>query len=106
VDLGYFEKGRRSFSQPRLEASMNAQETTTYSIIDEYDERSSITLPKREADALQEIMDVHQWVQVEYRGLCDSHPELGRRKKGDAIRRRAYVVARKNPNYRSLADEL
>jgi cation transport regulator ChaC len=85
---------------------MITQETTTYSIIDEHDERSSITLSKREADALQQIIDVHQWVQVEYLRLCDSHPKLGRRKKGDAIRRLAYVVARKNQNYRPLADEL
>lgn len=85
---------------------MITQETTTYSIADEYAERSSITLPKREADALQEIIDVHQWVQVEYDSLCERHPHLSRRKKGDAIRRLAYAVARKNPNYRSLADEL
>lgn len=85
---------------------MTTQETTTYSIADEYDERSSITLSKREADALQEIIDVHQWVRAEYARICERHPHLSRRKKGDTIRRLAYAAARKNPNYRSLADEL
>ncbi len=60
---------------------------TTYSIIDESGERSTITLDKFVADILQKYLpDVHKWVQTTYTRVAEKKPELGRREKGDFVR--------------------
>jgi len=80
---------------------------TIYTIIDEHDEKSSITIDKWAADLLQEILpDVHSWVQQQYSIVCARRPQLTRREKGNVVRELARREAAKSPNYKSLIDFL
>lgn len=73
---------------------------TTYSIIDESGDKSSITIDKWAADFLQDLLpDVHQWVREKYDLICRKHPHLSRRKKGDVLRDVAALKAREHENY-------
>ena len=82
-------------------------EKTIYTITDEHDDKSSITLDKWAADLLQEMLpDVHAWVQVKYNLVCEKKPHLSRREKGDVVRALARREAESSPNYKSLADFL
>jgi hypothetical protein len=60
---------------------------TTYTIIDEHNEKSSITVDKWAADLLQEMLpNVHLWIQQKYNLVCEKKPHLTRREKGNVIR--------------------
>lgn len=80
---------------------------TTYTIIDENGDKSSITIDKWAADLLQEsLSDVHVWIQSKFDLVCLKKPNLTRREKGDVVRALAQSEAMKNPNYVSLSDFL
>lgn len=80
---------------------------TTYSIMDEHNEKSSITIDKWVADLLQEVLqDVHSWIQQKYSLVCEKKPHLTRREKGDYIRHLASKEVEKHPNYKSMFDFL
>ncbi|OIQ82048.1 hypothetical protein GALL_361660 [mine drainage metagenome] len=80
---------------------------TIYTIIDENDERSSITIDKWVADLLQEMLpDVHEWIKEKYDIICIKKPQLSRREKGNLIRELARREAVKSKNYKSLIDFL
>jgi hypothetical protein len=73
---------------------------TTYSITDEYGEKSSITIDKWAADFLQDLLpDVHGWVQAKYDLISQKYPHLSRRKKGDALREVASLKAKQHKDY-------
>lgn len=80
---------------------------TSYTITDEHQEKSTITLDKWAADLLQETLsDVHAWVQEKYDIVCEKKPLLSRREKGDVVRALARQEAEKNPNYPRFIDLL
>jgi hypothetical protein len=80
---------------------------TIYTIEDENREKSSITLEKLVADALQESLpDVHAWVQNTYDHVTKKRPSLGRRQKGDLVRLLSIREAEKAPRYKQMLDEL
>ena len=84
-----------------------SDEKTTYSIVDEHGDQSSITVDKWIADLLQDqLTDVHAWIQAMYFTACDKYPQLSRREKGNAVRERARREAEKHPNYITPADQL
>ena len=73
---------------------------TTYSIIDESGEKSSITIDKWAADFLQDLLpNVHQWIQEKYDLICFEYSQLSRRKKGDVLREVAALKARQHEDY-------
>jgi hypothetical protein len=79
------------------------EQKTTYSITDEHGEKSSITIDKWAADFLQDMLpDVHSWVQEKYDLISEKHPQLSRRKKGDALRDLASMKAKQHENYYGL----
>jgi hypothetical protein len=82
-------------------------ERTIYTITDEHNERSTITLDKMIADVLQSALpDVHIWVQGTYDRVVEKKPHLSRREKGDIVRVLAVREAQKFPAYRKMMDEL
>lgn len=77
-----------------------SDEKTTYSISNEDDEQSSITVDKWIADLLQDqLSDVHEWIQEKYDLACEKYPHLSRRERGNAVRERARREAQKNPHF-------
>lgn len=80
---------------------------TSYSIIDEQGVKSTITIPKWEADLLQETLpDVHQWMQQTYNYVCQKSPHLSRREKGNVVRKHAHSLAAKHPKYKDFMSDL
>ena len=64
-----------------------AEDRTIYTVVDETDTKTTITLDKWVADILQEhLTDVHVWVQEIYDKVAIKRPHLGRRQKGDLVR--------------------
>jgi hypothetical protein len=73
---------------------------TTYTIIDETGDKSTITLDKTVADVLQlHLPDVHAWVQHVYDCAAKQYPGLSRYKRGDLVRDYALKEANKHPEY-------
>ena len=67
---------------------------TNYQIIDEFDEKTTITLDKWVADILQlRLPDVHSKIQGAYTKSLQTHPDLSRRERGNLIRMRAEHTA-------------
>lgn len=80
---------------------------TIYTITDEQGEKSSITIDKWAADALQELLpNVHDWIQEKYNLVAIKKPELSRREQGNVIRTLARREAEKSPRYPQLMDIL
>ena len=80
---------------------------TTYTITDENNEKSSITIDKWVADLLQELLpDVHAWIQSKYDLVVERKPILSRREKGNVVRELARKEAENSSNYKSLIDFL
>ncbi len=60
---------------------------TTYTINDETGEKTTLTIPKYDADILQEVVpDVHQHLQKIYNWVAESQPHLSRLAKGNEVR--------------------
>jgi hypothetical protein len=69
---------------------------TSYQIIDEDGQKTTISLEKWVADVLQlELEDVHAKVQAAYNRVLEKHPELSRRLRGNYIRQMAEATANK-----------
>ncbi len=82
-------------------------ERTTYSILDECNNKSSISLNKFDADVLQKtIQNVHYLVQKTYNYVYKHYPKLSRRKRGNLVRYFIYCKAAKKPLYHIMLDEL
>lgn len=80
---------------------------TSYSIIDEQGEKSTITIEKWEADLLQETLpDVHQWMQQTYNHVCQKSSLLSRREKGNVVRKHAHWQAAMHPRYKDFMSSL
>lgn len=78
---------------------------TNYTITDEHNTKSTITLDKWVADLLQETLpDVHIWIQEKYNLICEKKPSLSRREKGNLIRELARKEAESSPSYRPPTD--
>ncbi len=70
------------------------EKTTTYTITDAKKEKSSISIPKFDADILQKnIPDVHAFIQKAYDSAVEKYPYLSRRKKGDEVRQLVWKKA-------------
>lgn len=62
-------------------------ERTIYTIFDELNANSTISLFKLDADVLQEISgNVHELVQETYNKITKTYPSLGRRTRGNLVR--------------------
>lgn len=73
---------------------------TSYSIVDEHGDKSSITIEKWEADLLQEsLQDVHRWIQQTYSRVSEKSVHLSRIMKGNVVRKHAHYEATKHPKY-------
>ena len=84
-----------------------SDDKTTYSITDEHEGQSSITIDKWIADLLQDqLADVHAWIQSKYDLACLRYPHLSRRERGNAVRERARVEAQKSPRFVPFVDFL
>ncbi len=60
---------------------------TTYPINDETGEKTTLTIPKYDADLLQKnVPDVHQYLQEIYNWVAESQPHLSRLAKGNEVR--------------------
>ena len=69
---------------------------TNYQILNEDGEKTTITLDKWVADILQlELDDVHHRIQLAYDKVLQEKPELGRKQRGNYVRRLAEVTANK-----------
>jgi hypothetical protein len=69
---------------------------TDYQIKNEVGGLTTIRLGKWVADILQlEFDDVHKKVQAAYDRLCNEHPDISRREKGNAIRNASVNTANK-----------
>ncbi|NDB70326.1 MAG: hypothetical protein EB015_20440 [Methylocystaceae bacterium] len=80
---------------------------TNYSIIDEYGNKSTVTIDKLTADTLQEALpDVHNWIQAAYNCVAKRKPFLGRIQKGDIVRLLAQKEAEKYPPFYRKIEEL
>ncbi len=80
---------------------------TSYSIIDEQGEKSTITIEKWEADLLQEdLPNVHQWIQQTYNHVCQKSSLLSRREKGNVVREHAHRQAAKHAKYKEFMSDL
>ena len=80
---------------------------TSYSIIDERGNKSTITIEKWEADLLQDrIHDVHNWLQDMFNRVCQRYEYLSRREKGNQVRKIAHFEAAKHPRYKDLISNL
>lgn len=80
--------------------------TTTYSIINECNIRSSITIFKLDADVLQSAYeDVHRLVQDTYYCVLESYPRLSRRKRGYIVRLFLSKMAESCPIYQEMFNE-
>lgn len=67
---------------------------TLYGIIDEFDEKTTISLDKWVADILQlRLPDVHSKIQDAYIKSLETHPDLSRRERGNLIRKSAEFTA-------------
>jgi len=67
---------------------------TNYQILNEYGEKTTITLEKWVADILQiETDDVHNRIQLLFNKLSKKDSNLSRRERGNAIRRSATIKA-------------
>lgn len=70
---------------------------TNYQIINENNEKTTISLEKWVADILQlELKDVHKSIQDAYDKLTASYPKLTRLEKGDIIREASIAEANKH----------
>lgn len=68
---------------------------TNYQIINENNEKTTITLEKWVADVLQtELADVHERIQSAYNRVCLQQPNLTRRERGSLIRQMSKNTAR------------
>jgi len=78
---------------------------TNYQILNEEGEKTTISLEKWVADILQiELIDeVHERIQALYNRICENHPDLGRKAKGNMIREAA---VRKANEYQSTKKSL
>jgi hypothetical protein len=80
---------------------------TNYEIRDEESAKTTITLPKWDADVLQIVLeDVHAWVQNTYDRVAENCPQLTRREKGDRVRLLASKEAAKHPEIQARMVEL
>lgn len=80
---------------------------TNYEIRDERDDKTTITLPKWDADVLQIVLpDVHAWVQNMYDRVAEKWPLLTRRAKGDRVRLLASREAEKHPEHQAKMLEI
>ena len=80
---------------------------TLYTITNEDDERTTITLDKLTADVLQQLFpDVHAWVQETYKRVTLRKPRLSRRERGDLVRALANREAHRSPLYKAMIDEI
>jgi hypothetical protein len=69
---------------------------TNYQILNEDNEKTTITLDKWVADILQfELDDVHHRIQLAYDKVLQAKPELGRKLRGNNVRRMAEISANK-----------
>lgn len=69
---------------------------TNYQIINEYGEKTTITLDKWVADVLQlEIKDIHEVIKKAYDKVLLEKPELSRKERGNYIREMAEKTALK-----------
>jgi hypothetical protein len=88
-----------------FESSLS-DERTSYSIRDEFGERSSITLPKFIADILQiEVPSVHDWTQRSYDRVAAQYTHLSRRMKGNIVREWAIRFVFRTKTYHVFAEE-
>ena len=77
---------------------LNKTEKTTHPILDENNNKSSITMGKEETDVLQESGEnVPDLIQETYDNIVKQHPNLSRRKKGDIVRSLLYKKVQKMP---------
>ncbi len=78
---------------------------TNYQIINEFSEKTTITLDKWVADILQiELQDqVHGKLQILFNKVCENHPDIGRKAKGNIIRAAA---TRKANEYQKTKKEI
>ena len=84
-----------------------SEEKTIYTITDEHDERSTITVEKWVGDLLQfNNPDVHAWIQTKYQHVLDRLPALSRRERGNVVRELARREAEKCEGFIPLADFL
>jgi len=75
-------------------------QSTIFPIIDEYGEKSTISISRRSADLLvKNILDVHCWLQNTYlqvvKESINKKLKLSRRKIGDIVRIKAIIEAHK-----------
>jgi hypothetical protein len=85
---------------------MMFSETTNYSITNENNQRSTITLPKFTADVLQiHIPNVHNWIQYIYDSVLGKMPHKTRRYRGNIVRLLSEREAQKHPMYYELIDK-
>ena len=83
------------------------EERTLYTINNKQGDRTTITLDKLTADALQVLFpDVHAWIQRTYDLVVERKPNLGRREHGDLVRALANKEAHASPIYRRMIDDL
>lgn len=69
---------------------------TNYQILNEDGEKTTITLDKWVADILQlELDDVHHRIQLAYNKVLQEKPGLGRKQRGNYVRRLAETTANK-----------
>lgn len=81
-------------------------ETTNYSITDENNNRSTITVSKLTADVLQtHLPDVHNWIQRIYDSVLEKMPYKTRRNRGKIVRFLSDQEAQKHPMYYELIDK-
>lgn len=84
-----------------------SDDRTIYTIIDEYGERTTITLDKFTADILQGwLPNVHAWVQATYDRVAEKKAHLSRREKGDIVRVLASNKILECPGAKEILDDL
>ena len=84
-----------------------SDEKTIYTITDDHDERSTITVEKWVGDLLQaNDPDVHAWIQAKYEHVLRRLPELSRRERGNVVRELARREAEKCEGFIPIADFL
>lgn len=79
---------------------------TIYTIEDETGKRTTITLPKVDADVLQVSQpNVHAWLQGKFDNVTKKYPHLGRRERGNLVRLLAVREAENHPSYKDFLDD-
>jgi len=82
-------------------------ETTTYSIINELHQPSTISICKLEADILQITEEnVHVIIQRTYDKIAVLHSKLSRRKKGNLVRLSISLYVQKKPQHLAILKKL